>query len=86
MSFTPNAKQRAKARRDIRRGNALIPADVVALLALAAEYEVMKAKVRRYIQEQENGLADLRVRVAYLVFDNECLRRENAELRARLGE
>lgn len=79
-----NAKQRRNARRGLTPSAA--PAQPLVLLALLAEHEAMKAKVRAYIEEQQTSLDDLRLQMQYLVFDNECLRRENAELRARLGE
>lgn len=78
-----NAEQRRKARRSTTPspdGIGLIQAH----LRLAGEHMRLRQQVADYLRTQQASMDDLRLAMTYLVFDNECLRRENAALRAEL--
>ena len=74
----------AKQRRDARRSTT--PSLVQAHVALLAEHLALKSRLAEYLRQQDDSMADLRVSVQYLMLDLEATKRENLELRSRLGE
>ena len=64
-----------------------LPSDVREKVAPMLE-QIVEALARRrqLVGEAMDALAELRLQLKYLVFDLEATRRENEELRRRLGE
>lgn len=74
-----NAKQRRDARRSTTPSLPLRDALLMSVAATEAE-NALKAKMAPIIAQMQSDLDDLRLALKYVLFDNECLRREIAEL------